>query len=102
VLVVDDSLLIRNGVKRLFEGEPDFEIAGEAEHGIEAIEKAIALRPHLIVMDFSMPIMNGLVAAPILLERLPGVPIIMLTMYSGDEMAASARKVGIHAVVPKI
>src|SRR5580658_747753 len=101
VLVVDDSLLIRNGVKRLFEAELDFEIAGEAEHGIEAIEKAVALRPHLIIIDFSMPVMNGLVAAPILLERLPEVRIIMLTMFSGDQMATSALKAGIHALIPK-
>jgi two-component system response regulator NreC len=101
VLIVDDNRLIRNGVKRLFEGESDFEVAGEAEHGAEAIEKALDVKPHLIVLDFAMPIMNGLTAAPILRKRLPEVVIIMLTMFSGDEMESSARNAGVHAVVAK-
>jgi DNA-binding NarL/FixJ family response regulator len=101
VLIVDDNRLIRNGVKRLFEDESDFEITGEAEHGAEAVEKASILKPHLIVLDFAMPVMNGLTAAPILRERLPEVVIIMLTMFPGEELGTSARKAGIHAVVAK-
>jgi DNA-binding NarL/FixJ family response regulator len=101
VLIVDDNAFIRSGVRRLFEDESDFEVSGEAEHGAEAVEKAAALKPHLIVLDFSMPIMNGLTAAPILRERLPEVVIIMLTMFTGDEVETSARKAGVHALVPK-
>ena len=101
VLIVDDNRLIRNGVKQLFECETDFEVAGEAEHGAEAVEKALVLKPHLIVLDFAMPIMNGLEAAPILRKRLPKVLIIMLTMFSGEEMETSALKAGVHALVPK-
>ena len=80
---------------------PNFKVVGEARHGIEALEKAIALKPHLITLDFSMPVMSGLVAAPCLRERLPEVCIIMLTMFSGEQMESSARKAGVQAVVAK-
>ena len=101
VLVVDDNRLVRKGVRRLFEDESDFEVIAEAEHGAEAIEKAVALKPHLIILDFSMPVMNGFEAAPILLAKLPTVIIIMLTLFLGAEMENSARNSGIHGCVPK-
>jgi DNA-binding NarL/FixJ family response regulator len=101
VLIVDDNALVRNAVRRLFEDESDFEVSGEAEHGAEAIEKAVLLKPHLIVLDFAMPVMNGLTAASILRERLPKVLIIMLTLFSSDVMKTSARNAGIHAFVAK-
>lgn len=99
--MVDDNALIRDAVKQLFENQADFEVAGEAKHGAEAIDRAVALRPHLVILDFAMPVMNGLVAAPILLERLPEVLIIMLTLFAGGQMEVSARKAGIHALVSK-
>jgi DNA-binding NarL/FixJ family response regulator len=101
VLIADDNPLIRNGVRRLFEGESGFEVIGEAKHGAEAIEKAIALRPNLIILDFSMPVMNGLEAASMLRKNVPSVFIIMLTLFVGDKMEASAREAGVHAFVPK-
>jgi DNA-binding NarL/FixJ family response regulator len=101
VLVVDDNHLVRKGVRRLFEDEPDFEVIAEAEHGAEAIETAVALKPHLIILDFSMPVMNGFEAAPILLAKVPTVIIIMLTMFWGAEMENSARNSGIHGFVSK-
>lgn len=62
--------------------QADFEICGEAENGKEAIEKAQELRPELIVLDLSMPIMNGLEAARILKQLMPGVTVIMFSDYS--------------------
>jgi DNA-binding NarL/FixJ family response regulator len=101
VLLVDDNQLMRRALRTLFESEPDFEVAGEAEHGEGAIDKAVALRPHLIILDYSMPGMDGLEAAPILLIKLPTVILILLTDSASDEIEAPAREAGIHAVVPK-
>jgi DNA-binding NarL/FixJ family response regulator len=101
VLIVDDSLLVLEGVKQLLETESDFKVVGEATDGIEAIEKAIKLKPHLIILDFSMPALNGLGVAPLLRERLPEVTIIMLTMFSGGQLEAAARSAGAHALVAK-
>jgi NarL family two-component system response regulator LiaR len=101
VLVVDDNASIRTAVRKLFEAEPDFEVIGEAKHGAESVERAVLLKPHLITLDFSMPVMDGLTAAPILLRRAPGVSIILLTLYAGDQMEMSARSAGIHTVLAK-
>jgi DNA-binding NarL/FixJ family response regulator len=100
VLLVDDNRLVRKALRDLFESESDFEITGEAEHGREAIEKAELLRPHLIILDYSMPVMNGLEAAPILLNKLPTVILVLFTNYV-DGIVAPAREAGIHAVVHK-
>ena len=64
VFLVEDNTDIRKAVRRLFHVHPNFEVVGEAEHGREAVEKAPSLRPDLIVLDLSMPVMNGLDAAP--------------------------------------
>jgi DNA-binding NarL/FixJ family response regulator len=99
VLLVDDNQQMRQALRMLFESEPDFEVAGEAQHGQEAIDKAEVLRPHLIILDFSMPGMNGLEAAPILLRKLPNVIVILFSNYAASVMEAPAYAAGIHAVV---
>ena len=101
VLLVDDNASIRTSVRSLFNADPDFDVVAEAEHGAEAIEKALAFKPHLIVLDFSMPVMNGLEAAPKLLVHVPTVFIIMLTLFTGNDIEATARAAGIHAFVAK-
>ena len=60
VLIVDDNTYIRQGLCQVFKRETDFRVCGEAENGKEAIAKAMELRPDLIVLDLSMPVMNGL------------------------------------------
>ena len=65
---MDDNATVRGAVRPLFDSHPNFEVCGEAEHGREAVEKAPGLRPDLIVLDLSMPVMNGLEAAPLLLK----------------------------------
>jgi DNA-binding NarL/FixJ family response regulator len=101
VLLVDDNHLIRRALRAFLESEPDFEVIGEAEHGREAIEKAITFRPHLIILDFSMPVMNGLEAARILLQMFPTVVLVLFTNYATESLEEHARRAGIHAVVPK-
>lgn len=83
------------------EEEANFEVVAEAEHGLEAIEKAKFHKPHLIVLDFQMPVMNGMEAAPKIREHCPHVCIIMLTMFGNEELEAAARAVGVHAFVSK-
>jgi two-component system chemotaxis response regulator CheB len=70
VLLVDDSAIMRQAVRPLFDSHPKFVVCGEAEHGREAVEKASSLRPHLIVIDMAMPVMNGLEASPLLIKIL--------------------------------
>jgi DNA-binding NarL/FixJ family response regulator len=101
VLLVDDNSAVRSLVRQLFELEPDFEIAGEADNGQDAVEKAENLKPDLIILDLSMPVMTGFDAAPKLRKLLPDTRIILFTVQEGSEVERQARAVGIHAVVPK-
>lgn len=101
VLIVDDNFAVRSMVRQVFELEPGFEVSGEAENGVEALQKAVTLKPDLIILDLSMPVMTGLDAAPQLMELLPTARIILFTVEEGNEVERLARVGGIHAVVSK-
>src|SRR5690242_12493392 len=95
VLVVDDNAYIRHTLCELFQSQADFAICGQAENGKEAIEKAQELHPDLIVLDLSMPVMNGLDAARALKHMMPSVPLIMFSEYSDGFCEQEARSAGI-------
>jgi DNA-binding NarL/FixJ family response regulator len=101
VLVVDDNAVIRHALCEVFTSEADFDVCGEAENGRDAIEKAQALQPDLIVMDLSMPVMNGIDAAHALKTLMPMVPIIMFSEYSDVFSEQEARSAGVSALVSK-
>lgn len=102
VLIADDNPHIRRVLRKLFTNEEeDFDVCGEAENGREAIAKAQELRPDLIVIDLSMPVMNGLDAARALKCLMPNVPILMFTEYAEAFVEKEARSAGISAVLPK-
>jgi len=101
VLVVDDNAAIRRVLCELFQSQADFEVCGEAENGHDAIEKAQEFHPDLIVLDLSMPVMNGLDAARVLKRIMPTVPLIMFSEYSDAFSEQEARSAGISALVSK-
>ena len=100
-MLVDDSVVMRHVVRSMFDAHPKFVVCGEAEHGRDAVEKAPQLLPDLIVLDLTMPVMNGLVAAPLLFKILPDVWIILLSMHDYPDVHRASKAVGIHAVVSK-
>jgi NarL family two-component system response regulator LiaR len=102
ILIVDDSPQIRNMVRLWLESDDKFEVCGEAADGVEGIEKALALKPDLIVLDLLMPRMNGLQAATALQSAMPEVPIILFTLFPDSELANQARNVGVSAVLSKM
>jgi len=101
VLIVDDNAFIRQALCDIFKREADFEVCGEAENGREAIEKGQQLHPDLIVMDLSMPVMNGLDAARVLKRLMPAVPLIVFSEYSDVFSEKEARSAGVSALVSK-
>jgi DNA-binding NarL/FixJ family response regulator len=101
VLLVDDNAVIRHSLCRLFGSQADIEVCGEAENGQEAIEKAERLRPDLIIMDLSMPVMNGIEAAHVLKRLMPATPLIMFSEYSDVFSEKEARAAGVSALVSK-
>jgi two-component system, chemotaxis family, chemotaxis protein CheY len=101
ILIVDDSAYIRRRLCELFKRESDFEVCGEAENGKEAIAKALELHPDLIVLDLSMPVMNGLDAARNLKKLMPTVPLIMYSAFGDMFGELQVRLIGISELVSK-
>jgi DNA-binding NarL/FixJ family response regulator len=101
VLIVDDQAVVRAAVRNLFESHSGFEVCGEAENGVEAIVKARDLKPELIILDLSMPLMNGFEAAKTLRQILPDVPVFLLTGHHTGATEQAAFDVGIRAVFSK-
>lgn len=101
VLIADDNAFVRTALYEFFEGEPDFHVCGVAENGREAIEEARRLKPDVIVLDFAMPVMNGIDAARVLKTIMPEVPLIMYSATEGAACQQLARSVGISEVVAK-
>jgi DNA-binding NarL/FixJ family response regulator len=101
VLIVDDNASIRRVLCEAFKREADFLVCGEAENGKEAVTKAYELQPDLIVLDLSMPVMNGLDAARELKRIMPTVPVVMFSEYSNAFLEQEARSAGISALVAK-
>ena len=100
-LIADDNAYIRHTLCELFRSQADFNICAEAENGRDAIDKAWELHPDLIVLDLSMPVMNGLEAARVLKRIMPAVPVIMFSEYSDAFSEQEARSAGISALVSK-
>ena len=101
VLIVDDQAAIRTAVRDLFESRFESVKCGEAENGAEAIVKAQKLKPDLIVLDLSMPVMNGFEAAKVLQKILPRVPVVLLTAHHMEATKRAALELGIRAVFSK-
>jgi len=101
VLIVDDYAYIRQALCSVFKREADFEVCGEAVNGSEAVAKAQELHPDVIVLDLSMPVMNGLEAARELKQLMPTVPLIMYSAFGGGFVEQHARLVGISELVSK-
>jgi DNA-binding NarL/FixJ family response regulator len=94
VLIVDDHPLMREGIANALLAEADLELAGEASDGAEAIEKARALKPDVILIDLQMPRLGGLDAIPTILDEAPDARIAVLTTYGGDAYAERALRLG--------
>lgn len=101
ILIADDNPLVRSGVRILVEGHGGWTVCGEAADGIEAIEQAVRLKPDLILLDISMPKLDGLDAAPVIREKVPGLGIIILTLHQSLDFARIASSTGVWAYVTK-
>ncbi|HXB99249.1 MAG TPA: response regulator transcription factor [Terriglobales bacterium] len=101
ILIVDDSRTVRSSLRTSLEQRTDWKICGEAENGREGIDQALRLRPDLILLDLSMPVMNGFEAARELQRLLPKVPILMFTTFCDAHVERQALAVGVAAVKSK-
>lgn len=101
ILLVDDQALFRRALAMLIGEQPDFEILGQAENGLQAVEMAHALNPDLVVMDVEMPVMTGVEATRRIREELPGMKVVILSVSEADEHVFDAIKFGAHGYLLK-
>ncbi|HVM74340.1 MAG TPA: response regulator transcription factor [Candidatus Saccharimonadales bacterium] len=101
ILVVDDHAFIRRGVRSILEPFPEWELCGEAENGQEAIQKASELHPAIVIMDVSMPILDGIAATQAIKKSYPQMHVILLTLHSSRELLSRAFQAGARGYVLK-
>ena len=101
VLLADDHQLMRQGVRRILESEPDIQVVGEASDGLEVQKMAADLQPDVILMDVSMGIVDGISATRQLLRQAPWLKIVMLTMHSHDGHLFQALQAGATGYILK-
>ncbi len=101
ILLADDHVTVRHGLKLLIDGQPDMKVVGEASDGDTAVKTAVALKPDVVVMDISMPGMNGLVATRALRKQQPDAAIITLTRHSDDAYLQELLRAGVAGYVLK-
>ena len=101
VLVVDDHSVVREGIRHVLGDRAAFDVVGEAESGAEAVAAAVALRPRVVVLDISMPGGSGLHAVGELLERVPGVRVLMLSVHDDLEYVLESVRAGAHGYLRK-
>src|ERR1700685_527255 len=101
ILIADDQPIIRKHVRRILEEQPAFSVCGEAYDGAQAIEEAQRLKPDVVVLNVSMPILNGLAAGRKIKTELPETAIVILSSNADKHFVEEAKKIGARAYVAK-
>ncbi|NJN56283.1 MAG: response regulator transcription factor [Leptolyngbyaceae cyanobacterium RM2_2_4] len=101
VLLVDDQLIIRQGLRSLLESKPDLKVVGEAENGQQAIEQIELLQPDVVLMDVRMPIMDGVAATRTIGQQFPQTRVLILTTFDDDEYVSRAMQFGARGYLLK-
>jgi DNA-binding NarL/FixJ family response regulator len=101
ILLADDHSILREGLRALLSNSSDLEVIGEAEDGQDTIEKARQLQPHLILLDLSMPSINGTEAIRVIKQRNPEIQIIVLTVHKSEEYVRATLDAGADGYVLK-
>lgn len=101
ILVVDDHAVVRRGVRALLESQSGWEICDEATDGLEAVSKAAELKPDIVILDISLPGLNGLEATSRILKESPASEVLILTMHHSEELAQQVIKAGARGYVLK-
>ena len=101
ILIADDHDAVRKGVRSVLLSQQDIDVCGEASDGSEAIDKALELKPDLIILDITMPVIGGFPAALQLRRLLPDTPILFYSMHEGQHVIREAKQIGVRGFVGK-
>ena len=102
ILIVDDHHQFRAQLRAMLESMEEWDVCAEAQNGVEAVEKHRYIQPHVTVMDFNMPDLNGLLASREILRKCPDATILLLTVFASPQLAIRARREGIKGMCSKI
>jgi DNA-binding NarL/FixJ family response regulator len=101
ILLADDHIVMRTGLRALLERQPNLEVVGESENGREAIDLVSSLRPDVVVMDVGMPVLNGIEATKTIVTQHPTVAVVILSMYVDESYIMRALKAGARGYLLK-
>jgi DNA-binding NarL/FixJ family response regulator len=101
ILIADDHAVIRQMVAATLKEESGFDVIGEAENGLQAIDKATLLKPDVVVLNIKMPVLDGFEAARRIRKTLPEIAIVILSSEADRRFIEEAKKIGVRAFVPK-
>jgi DNA-binding NarL/FixJ family response regulator len=101
VVIADDHPILRDGLRYILEGEADIQIIATVSNGLEAVEQAIQHCPDVVLMDISMPVMNGITATKLIREKCANTKVAILSMYHTSEHIQSALKAGAQGYLLK-
>ena len=101
ILIADDHDVVRSGLRTILEAHPNWEVVAEAGDGKEAIDKAIETKPDVAVIDYSLPVLNGLEATRQIHARLPGTEILIFTIHDNEKIIEDLLKAGAHGYLLK-
>lgn len=102
VLVADDNTLIRKQIRAIIESDVELKVCAEAANGLEAVEKAQESCPDVAVIDFQMPVMDGLKATRRIKRLMPFLPILLFTLYSSRQLEWESKQAGADAILLKV
>lgn len=101
ILIADDHDVVRSGLRAILEAQLGWEVVGEAATGREAIDLALSLKPDVVVMDYGLPLMNGIEVTRNIKTRVPGAEILIFTMHDTDELIRDALEAGARGFLLK-
>jgi DNA-binding NarL/FixJ family response regulator len=101
ILLVDDHPVVRQGLRTLLQGRSELEVVDEASDGAEAVEKVSRLRPDVVVLDVTMPKMNGIEACRIIKQKNPDIEVLFVTQHDSPQMMREALAAGARGYVVK-